>query len=135
MKDRLDKNSNFSGPAGIAVLGIGAVISCYFKIYTLGGTLFFLALLFFLSWLWARYALSHLKIRMRQGECSGFPEEEIKLHCWMKNDKLLPLLWLEVGFSALEHGCLESDIHRRLSSVRWYEELEFSLKNNRFFML
>jgi len=85
MTNRLDKNSNFSGPAGIGVLTAGAVISCYFRIYTLGGTLFFLALLFFLAWLWGHYALAHLDVRMRQGEWSGFPGETIRLACRVKN--------------------------------------------------
>ena len=128
MTDRIDMNSNFSGPVGIGMLGIGAVIACYFRIYTLGGTLFFLALIFLFSWLWGRYALTHLDIRMRQSEWTGFPGEKIKLGCRVKNDKLLPLLWLELGFPLPDNGCIEAAVRRKVASVRWYEELEFSLQ-------
>ena len=101
--------SNFVTPFGLAVLGAMALLSAYLGIGVLFALLAGLFLVCFLSWLWTRNSLKDLKLDIDEYELCGYPGDDIKAGINIKNDKLLPLVWLRAAFPVGEDACVRLD--------------------------
>ena len=77
------------------------------------------------SRLWGRFALSNVKVTVRAESAALSAGQNVKIEYKIENDKMLPLVWLEICQDAAKNGCLEPDssmVLRRFSK----EEADYS---------
>lgn len=92
------QGSNFVTPAGIIIVAVLILLAAFFGMTGLEALLAAVLLLSLIAWFWGRWALSHLNIRTTDTECRGFPGDTLEPNVMIKNDKFLPLIWLEACF-------------------------------------
>ena len=68
------------------------------------------------SRLWGRFALSNVKVTVRAGSAALSAGQNVKIEYKIENDKMLPLVWLEICQDAAKNGCLEPDPSMTLRS-------------------
>ena len=98
--------SNFTSIAGLAVLAVLILVSAYFRITALAVFLGAVLLLCALSFLWARFSLRRIEVKMDCEDACAFPGETIEVGALLQNRKFLPLLWLDLSFPNGGHGCV-----------------------------
>ena len=98
------QGSNFVTPAGIIIVGILILVAAFFGMTGLEALLAAVLILSLLAYFWGRKSLSHLDIRTEEPQCRSFPGDEPEVTVTIKNDKFLPLVWLESRFPLLEEG-------------------------------
>lgn len=107
MKEGREYGSNLATP--------GAVIICFVLFLTAAGFgqaelavfLFIVFLFSLIAWAWSRHSLSKLKVSLRGGTVRVFPGSEISFTLTVKNDKLLPLLWLTAEYDEAVRGFID----------------------------
>lgn len=102
-------SSPLAAPAAVALwLGLGA-LCIVLNHRVLGGAFVFLFLLCGAAALWGRRAMKGVSLEGRCRKSLLFPGEETEIEYTIVNDKLLPLVWLELCQDAPERDCLTPD--------------------------
>lgn len=111
------QGSNFVTPAGIIILVVLILVAAFFHMTGLEALLAAVLLLSLISYFWSRKALSHLEIQATDSDCRGFPGHRLKMELTIKNDKFLPLVWLEARLPLPENSPIQSTEHSAESGV------------------
>ena len=98
------QGSNFVTPAGIIIVVALLLVAAFFGMTGLEALLAAVLLLALITYFWGRKALGHLIIRTRETECRSFPGDTLEATVTVKNDKFLPLVWLEAHFHLSEQS-------------------------------
>ena len=96
MKTR-EAGSTFTSVPGLVALGVICIVTAYMRLVTLTVFLVLVLLLMLFSFIWTRLSLRRMKISARAVSCRVFPGEDIRLDLEVTNNKILPLLWIEVS--------------------------------------
>ena len=100
-----------------AYLGIGALFALLFGIF----------LVCLVSLLWTRFSLGKLAVDLDEYEVCGFPGERISTGITVKNNKMLPLVWLRAAFPLENDLCVKpSDEPAVFSWVMPHQELHWN---------
>ena len=100
-----------------AYLGIGALFALLFGIF----------LVCLVSLLWTRLSLGKLDIDLDEYEVCGFPGDAVSTGITVKNNKMLPLVWLRAAFPLEKDACVKlSDEAAVFSWVMPHQELSWS---------
>lgn len=92
------------------VLYLGLGITCaFYKLSLVAGLFFFLCLLGVISRIWGGIAMRGLSAEASCARTRLFPGETTEIEYTVRNDKSLPLIWLEVSQLAPPHDCLVPD--------------------------
>ena len=103
----IQARSNFVTPAGLVVLAAAALLSAYIGTGVLFALLSGLFLICLISWLWTRNALKDITLVTESSEVCGFPGDDLNVDINVKNDKLLPLVWLKAAFPVGDDACVK----------------------------
>lgn len=94
-------------PFGATVLVI-AIICAYYNYTTLFGYLLFVTLLSWTACLWGHFSVNQITIDMQAQSRHAYPGQGITIAFTLKNDKCLPLMWLQWMQDLPVNGCLET---------------------------
>ena len=153
MKDDLDYSRSSYLVCLPVLLGclVLCVLSAFFGQRDLALLLMFLAVLAGGSRLWAFSAARGLSVRVSGGAKGLFPGEKLRVEMEIRNDKFLPVVWLELCFPLAKSLCLTPEKPRkpedweqsmlegegastqlvgetRLPMLLWYERRQISLE-------
>ena len=103
----IQARSNFVTPAGLILLAATALLSAYLGIGLLFALLAGLFLVCLVSWLWTRRSLRSIKLATQSSEICGYPGDDLNVDINVKNDKLLPLVWLRAAFPVGDDACVK----------------------------
>ena len=95
----------------LAALLLGSVLAAFFGQERLAFVLMFVFLLAGASRIWA--ALAARKVSVSGAVRGMFPGEEARLELTVRNDKFLPLVWLELFFPLAQSLCLVPEDSRK----------------------
>lgn len=153
MNERVEaRRSSFlvSQPALIACLLFGGLAAFFAQGYLAGVLIFFFAM-GVLARLWARLSMREVTLRVSSKVRGLFPGEEMPVSFSVRNNKFLPVVWLEVFCPLAKSLCMEPEETRqpdeweqlslgeegwseqlvgekRFSFLLWYEQAEFTLR-------
>jgi len=85
---------------------LGCVLSAFFGQTMLAGVLMLLVLVTFFSRLWGMAAANHVQVSVRTAAQGMFPGEETAFEIEVKNDKFLPVIWMEIFMPLAKTLCL-----------------------------
>lgn len=102
----MEQKSNFTTPVGLGLLLVMLLAAAYFRAAVLEIFLAGLLLLCIAAFAWARFSLRKLNLRIRGGDICGFPGEVLEAEAELKNQKLLPLIWLEFRLPRTKGCCI-----------------------------
>lgn len=97
--------SFFVNPIGIILWAALAAVLYYNQLTWPACICLLFCLLFFLSWVWTKYSLSKVRIDAAAETQCAFPGGAFSITCQAANEKLLPLIWLELSFPLSGNGC------------------------------
>ncbi|WP_409969561.1 DUF58 domain-containing protein [Bengtsoniella intestinalis] len=140
INDRYNTSSYIATWQCAALFGLLSLGSLYAGFGVLGGFLLFVALLAICAYGWGRLALYGVSAAMKAQSCHAYPGQDMDVHFTLKNEKCLPLLWLEWVQPYPANGCLtapedfvvcdvthpeaqtpiEPVLCRRFSFIHWY---------------
>jgi hypothetical protein len=152
MKDKM-VFSRSSLLVSIPVLLVGllvCVLSAFFGMWNLSMMLMFLVLLAGIARIWAFSSSNSVSIRVISGEMGLFPGDSTQVQMEIRNEKFLPVVWLELFFPLAQNLCITPEEQRtpddwelpnleeeeastkmvgekRLSMFWWYESRHFSI--------
>ncbi len=152
MKDnpiRFSRSIHLASPAVLGALALAAVVCAFFGQWSLAAALMFVFLLAGGARLWAWLSIRRVEVRVRSAVQGLFPGEEAAFDIEIRNNKFLPLVWLELFFPLSKSLCLVPEESRqpddweisslqeegsscqlvgekRFSFFLWYETLRFS---------
>ena len=113
------KNAAFSRSSlltslpALVLLAVCAALSAFFGQGRLALVLVFVFLLAGASRLWAILAARHVSVSVTGAVRGLFPGEEAQLELTVRNDKFLPLVWLELFFPLARNLCLTPEESRK----------------------
>ncbi len=90
------RSSLFVSTGGLVLFGALAVLSAVFGMMELCAVLAFLFLFCLVSRLWGESALRGVQVRYEGAPAALFPPGEVTLRFHIKNDRLLPVIWMEL---------------------------------------
>lgn len=111
----MDKNKTAANSSPLASPGLVALwlvlggVSIALDLRVLGGAFVFLFLLCGAAALWGRRAMKGVSLECRCDKPLLFPGEDTEISYTISNNKLLPLIWLELCQDAPERDCLTPD--------------------------
>lgn len=125
--------SNLVTKAGIVLLALVLLAAAYFRVDTLVGVAAAFLMISVIAYLWAYFSLSRISLCGGQPAAEGFPGEELTIHACVKNEKLLPVIWLRLKMPEAPEGgfCvrpLQAD--GTLQTFLWvmpYQEIEWEM--------
>lgn len=79
--------------AGLALLL--CFVAAYFGATVVSGFLFFMFLLSCVSYFWGKFSENNITVDLTAPSYRVYPEQDVVMQYTLKNDKFLPLLWLE----------------------------------------
>ena len=101
MKDnpiRFSRSIHLASPAVLGALALAAVVCAFFGQWGLAAALMFVFLLAGGARLWAWLSIRRVEVRVRSAVQGLFPGEEAAFDIEIRNNKFLPLVWLELFF-------------------------------------
>ena len=104
MKNKKNLSSAFASPWAVLVFFFLILVSAYFALFSLTVFFFFLMCMAGFTAIWGRYALKKIEIEVLSADCGDYPGRKIPIRIQLKNQKLLPLVWLNVRLKEGE-GC------------------------------
>jgi len=109
-KNKLSKNSSLlvSTPALLLWLGL-MLLSALAGYMALSGLFLFFLMLFSFVRYWASKAMDGVSLEVSCSRLRLFPGMETELEYTISNDKLLPLVWLELSQQTAENACIKPD--------------------------
>lgn len=132
MENQKEFASNFVSAGALALLLVLTVLASYYQMGSLPAFLLLVFLLAFLSRIWGKHSLHRLEISLEGKGCHGFPGETMEFFLTADNDKLLPVIWLDVALPDPPRECvaLEGGFRRKFAwlmprqTLRWHCQLE-----------
>ena len=109
-KNKLSKNSSLL--VSLPALGLWLILTAVcaaLGFLTLAGLFLFFLLLFSFVRYWAARAMEGVSLEIDCHRRQLFPGMETELEYKLKNDKLLPLVWLELSQQRPEKNCVVPD--------------------------
>lgn len=94
---------------GLAAFAVGFVVSLRLKIVLTAGLCLFFLLLGLICRYWGRRATDQLSFHIECRRTRLFPGQETTISYEVTNNKLLPLIWLELSQNGPEKDCLTPD--------------------------
>lgn len=73
------------------------------------GFLIFFLVLFLSSFLWGKASLKEIQVQVQQDDIHAFPGEQFPVRLFLKNQKWLPVTWLDILLPLPEHGCVRPE--------------------------
>ena len=108
--------------AAFLVLGLLATL---FGVYFMSVMLLFLFLLMLLSRLWAAASAKRVYVSFRAENTRLFPGDSTTLRYTVKNDKALPLIWLELFQPLADSLCLTPAEEEEMRPLSEHEKFDF----------
>ena len=93
-----NRTSNFTTIGGILFLTVLVVYANTMGYRHAAGFLIFFLILALASWLWGQHSLNKITLTMQREDLHAFPGERIPIHLRSHNQKLLPVVWLDILF-------------------------------------
>ncbi len=132
MENQKEFASNFVSAGALALLLVLTVLASYYQMGSLPAFLLLVFLLALLSRIWGKRSLHRLELNLEGKSCQGFPGETMEFALTVDNDKLLPVIWLDVALPEPPRGCvaLEGGFRRKFTwlmphqTLRWPCRLE-----------
>lgn len=93
-----NRTSNFTTIGGLLFLAVLVVYTNARGYRHAAGFLIFFLILFLASWLWGQNALKKISMTLQQEDLCAFPGETIPIRLHFHNQKLLPIVWMDVLF-------------------------------------
>lgn len=147
MNHEQDKiSSYFTSPYFIGIIVFLALICAYFGLDLAFGYLVFIALLSLFAFLWGKLSSYGITVNIDAESYHLYPSQEVQLSFTLKNNKLLPLIWLEwrqpypknncfdipSDFEVGENSYMEEDrlrieqvLCKRFSFIKWYSTVSW----------
>ncbi len=97
--------SSFVSPWAMAVLALLILVCAYFGFAALEAFLIGLLLLCAGAFFWAKFSLERIEVVIDSEDCRAFPGQGLETDVLLKNNKVLPLLRLDVRFPVEKNGC------------------------------
>ena len=97
----------------LGLLLLGGVLAAFFRQERLAFVLMFVFLLAGASRVWAALAARKVSVSVSGAARGMFPGEEVRLELTVRNDKFLPLVWLELFFPLSRSLCLTPEESRK----------------------
>ena len=97
----------------LALLLLGGVLAAFFGQERLAFALLFVFLLAGASRMWAVLAARKVTVSVSGAARGMFPGEEVQLELTVRNDKFLPLVWLELFFPLSRNLCMTPEECRK----------------------
>jgi len=94
---------------GLAAFAVGFVVSLRLKVVLTAGLCLFFLLLGLICRYWSARATKQLSFRIECIRTRLFPGQETTISYEVTNNKLLPLIWLELSQNGPEKNCLSPD--------------------------
>lgn len=133
-------------PYGAVLFLVLAFVSVYGGFGLLGGFLLFVALVSISAYGWGQVAVHGVKVTIQGQTHQVYPGQSVELHYTLKNEKCLPLLWLELVQPYPPNGCLQAPeefqvckmpveqeenllrwvLCKRFSFIKWYAALSWT---------
>lgn len=108
--NKLSKNSSLLVSTPALFFWLGLMLLSAFAGYTvLAGLFLFFLLLFSFARYWASRAMDGVRLEVNCSRLRLFPGMDTDIEYTLSNDKLLPLIWLELSQQAADNGCLQPD--------------------------
>ncbi len=98
-EERKDEASLLFKPFALAGLFLCLLASIWFQLYTMIGILSFILVLAGFIFIWSKMAVKNVDMRIKLPISRLFTGEEFRIHTLVKNNKWLPLVWLDVEFN------------------------------------
>lgn len=123
-------SSNFVTGYGIIALVILFIIAAYFKIEGLPLFLLVVIAIAGLCYVWGRYSLDKLKIEVEGTSSRVFPDEDVTFSFSVENDKMLPLLYLEIDYFEETPDFLnpEEELTNRITWLMSYQKISSEVR-------
>ena len=110
MENKLSKNSSLLvSKTALIIWAIFAALSAVAGFTVLSGLFLFFLLLFSFVRYWAARVMDGLSLEIECRAPRIFPGMETEIDYSLKNDKLLPIVWLELSQQSSENGCIIPD--------------------------
>lgn len=100
------QGSNFVSWGGIIFLAILVLLAAYFDVASLEIFLVVVFILCLAAFAWGRFALRKVEVEIEEEECCGFPGQVLEVDAQLHNRKVLPLIWLDLGFTIGTKTCI-----------------------------
>lgn len=94
----IDESSLLFKPLSLVVLFILLLIAIWFKFYTMIGVVSFLCILAIVISIWKRMSIKNIELDIHLSKSRLFVGDEFVVDISVKNNKLLPLVWLELEY-------------------------------------
>ena len=126
MKDRTKgASSNFVSGYGLIALTVVFLITAYFRIEGLPLFLLVIIVIAGTCYVWGRYSLDKLKIEVEGTSSRVFPDENVRFNLSIENEKLLPLLYLDLDYFEEIPDFLDSEdeLKTKLTWLMGYQKI------------
>ena len=125
-----DASSSFVSLPGIIGLSLLLIVSLYFRIEALPIFLLVVIIIATLCYVWGHHSLDKLKIDVEGTSSRVFPGEDIVFTVDADNDKILPLLYLELEY--FEHVpdflASDEDISHKITWLMSYQKISTDVR-------
>lgn len=131
-------------PIVMAVFFLCGIVAAFFGQTRITAVLMFAVVFSLISRIWAQLASKNVNTTLNISAAGVFPDDDIKISVTVRNEKFLPLIWLELFMPLTNSKCLvpqesrkteeweamylkdnglfpDRVSERRLSSILWYE--------------
>lgn len=105
----MSKGSNLVTRAGLIVLAVLVLLSAYFHYSLLNGLLLILLILCALSYFWTKFSVKKIRVMLTEQDFCAFPGEHLRIHVSACNEKILPVLWMDLLLETKENCCIASE--------------------------
>lgn len=127
---RKDESSLLFKSLALVGLFICLLVSIWFQLYTLIGILSFILVLAGFIYIWNKMAVENITVKLELPISRIFAGDTFRVHTSVKNNKWLPLVWLDVEF---EQSRLVSYKEKSLYIVRFmwllsYQKVDLKIK-------
>ena len=96
-------------PIGLGLLALGLLLSLRMDAVLMAGVCLFFLLLGLVCRYWSARATDNLTLHMECHKTRLFPDQDTVITYEVTNDKLLPLVWMELSQNAPDNACLVPD--------------------------
>lgn len=123
-------SSNFVSGYGIIALVILFIIAAYFRLEGLPLFLLVIITIAVLCYVWGRYSLDKLRIDVIGTSSRVFPDEDVVFSFSIENEKMLPLLYLEIDYFDQVPDFLnpDEDLTNRITWLMSYQKISSEVR-------
>src|SRR5690625_2815493 len=97
-EQKIDESSILFKPLFLIILVVLLLIAIWFRFYTIIGIVFFLLTLTLFISIWKKIAIKQIELDIVLPKMRLFVGESFNAHLSLKNNKIVPLVWVELAF-------------------------------------